>query len=387
MYRLLAVNEFQALYEHRADKPDQPIEPFAYLNDLLSIRSAAGFVTFLKNHPQGLKDLERSSIIEHEIKMARYRFFWDSRFEYSEKVMMNAATACGVDYLDAATDISGHYDEVGAAQALGDRLHAFVEKYGRDAVMTQEMRDEYNSILDNAPKADLYRLEFDSLGHLVDRIEALLLLSASVRVETEIGKKFEYRKENCFPGLGHDDEQNIVAVPFEVILEVLPTGMMPGKMDYKLREAKYLALHSVPQDWEEIDYSDDPRRFDEMGLEVKLITIIEEPDIAIKVAINDIVAFALTEWVAHFSSMQGVSNSYTEGLTIRQSKMNDVILELANIVVERRVGICPVCNRPFVVKRKPGTNGKLNKKYCTDSCKVRDSAGSKRKGGSANNSA
>lgn len=384
MYRLLAINEFQALYEHRTDRPDQPIEPFAYLNDLLSIRSAAGFISFLKNHPQGLNELERSIAVDKEIETVHFRFPWGERFDFSEKVIMNAATGAGIDYLDAATDISGHYDELSAIQELSDRTHAFADKYGSE-ISNPELLEKYKALLDDAPEPDLYRMQFESLGYLVDRIEALLLLAASARGVGDVRQKFVYRKERCFPF--QDREYPLVAFPYEAVLEVLPQGMMPGHMEDKLRNAKYLALQPVPQNWEEIDFSDDSRRFDEMGLEVKLIAIYDDPEEAITFAINDVVAFALTEWIAHFSSLQGVSNSYMTGLTMRSSKLNDIVLELANIIVEKRVGVCPVCGRPFVVKRKPGKSGRLNKKYCTDSCKVRDNAGSRKKGGGESPSA
>lgn len=376
MYRLLAVNEFQALYEYRSDAPDQPIEPFSYLNDLLSVRSAAGFVSFLKNHPQGLRELERSHTLDWEVKLTRIRIPRSSRFDYSEKAIMNAATARGVDYLDAMTDTSGHFDEVSAHEELSNRLRTFVDKHGRDAVWTQELEAEYVSLWDGSPKADLFRLVYGSLGYLVERIEALLLLSASVKNDTRFRDKFQCRRESLY---GHDgDEDLIVAVPYGTVLEVLPRGMFPSEMDDKLSKARYLALIPVVQDWEELELTDDPRPLSELNLEVKLSTVREEPEVAIELAIKDILAFALTEWIAYFSSMQGVSNSYHEGLTVRDSKMNEVILELANVVVEERVGLCPVCGRPFIVKRKPNAKGLLNKKYCTDSCKVRDSIAAKR---------
>lgn len=385
MYRLLAVNESQALYVHRSDTPDQPVEPFSYLNDLLSIRSAAGFVSFLKNHPQGLKELEKSHTVDWEIKFSRLVSHFDTRFEFSDKVIMNAATACGVEYLDAMTDISGHYDEVSAEIEFSNRVRAFVDKYGRDATWTPEMEEEYATIWETSPKADLYRLEYRRLGYLTDRIEALLLLAASVKGDTELRKKFVIRQDEKMFSIS-ERVGTYVAVPYETVLEVLPSGMSPSKMEDKLRKAskaKQIALLPIQQDWDEIEFSDDPRPFREMGLQIKLMTVFDEPEYSITLAINDIVAFALSEWIAHFASMQGVSSSYEKGLTIRESKMNDVVLELANIVVEGRIGVCPVCGRPFVVKRKPNAKGRLNKKYCTDSCKVRDSATSRRKGGDA----
>lgn len=86
----------------------------------------------------------------------------------------------------------------------------------------------------------------------------------------------------------------IVAVPYETVLEVLPTGMSPSEMDDKLRKARYLALIPVVQDWEELEFADDPRPLSELNLEVKLCTVYEEPEVAIELAVKDILAFALT---------------------------------------------------------------------------------------------
>ena len=54
MDRLLAVNEDMAIYYHDESTPAKKIDPFKYLNTLLSIRSAKGLVSFLQQYPDEL---------------------------------------------------------------------------------------------------------------------------------------------------------------------------------------------------------------------------------------------------------------------------------------------------------------------------------------------
>ena len=54
MDRLLAVNEGMAVYYHDESTPSKKIDPFKYLNELLSIRSAKGLVSFLQQYPDEL---------------------------------------------------------------------------------------------------------------------------------------------------------------------------------------------------------------------------------------------------------------------------------------------------------------------------------------------
>ena len=58
------------------------------------------------------------------------------------------------------------------------------------------------------------------------------------------------------------------------------------------------------------------------------------------------------------------------GYQLYEQNNNPVVSELCRIVSEGRMGICPVCDRPFVVKRRP-INGVINKRFCTNSCKVK----------------
>ena len=58
------------------------------------------------------------------------------------------------------------------------------------------------------------------------------------------------------------------------------------------------------------------------------------------------------------------------GYRLYEQKSTEAVTELCHIISEGRMGICPVCERPFVVKRRP-VNGAINKTFCTSSCKVK----------------
>ena len=65
---------------------------------------------------------------------------------------------------------------------------------------------------------------------------AITSINASVKNDTTFKDKFQCGRESLY---GHDgDEDLIVTVPYETVLQVLPTGMSPSEMDDKLRKDK-----------------------------------------------------------------------------------------------------------------------------------------------------
>ena len=83
-----------------------------------------------------------------------------------------------------------------------------------------------------------------------------------------------------------------------------------------------------------------------------------------------IISFVLAEWSHYYNKTDTMSFDVNFGYQLYEQKNNPVVTELCRIIAEGRFGICPVCDRPFVVKRRP-TNGVINKTFCTNSCKVK----------------
>lgn len=66
MDRLIAINDKMAVYFHDRSIPTKRIDPFKYLNALLSIRSAKGLVSFLQQYPDELMVMHEATAFKSD---------------------------------------------------------------------------------------------------------------------------------------------------------------------------------------------------------------------------------------------------------------------------------------------------------------------------------
>ena len=118
-------------------------------------------------------------------------------------------------------------------------------------------------------------------------------------------------------------------------------------------------------------YSHTPTRLhleDEGG--VSFLAHTNDEKLATQDATGCIVSFVLTEWSHYYNKTDAMSYDVNSVYRLYEQKSTEAVTELCHIISEGRMGICPVCERPFVVKRRP-VNGAINKTFCTNSCKVK----------------
>lgn len=366
MERLIAVNENRALYHHVDDIEPTTLDPFTYLNDLLSIRSAKGFVSFLKDHPHGLRDAKLSEDLETELASKIQPEKWDERFFFSEQAIRNAAKSFGVKYLDADTDLEGHYDGIGAQRAYTEYARRFETSMG--GTKNNLTYEDFLSYMEDAPKPDLYTLDYVDFGFLFNRIYMLLYWAAEYygKAYSSISESFTFTPDDSIPS--YDKKVNTLKIEIYHILALLPSPKYIRELPKMLEEwngrDNCTSLYMPPWFW------------DKPNTEIACFAVGSyDKDKAIHECIGDILAFALSTWLHHFGQKQMVTNNiFKQELVMVESQMNDVVVELCNIIIEGRLGLCKFCDRPFVVKRKP-VNGQITKKYCTESCKVKDYGG------------
>lgn len=408
MDRLLAVNEDMAIYYHDESTPAKKIDPFKYLNTLLSIRSAKGLVSFLQQYPDELVIMHEATAFKskkddgyvvgnyasrllHTRKSKRSPLYsieedgndeekgksssteadgdeaagqklseeeasdteqkddeqelrpFTNRFSYGESALMSAASEHNVDYFDALTDLEKytHYGE--ALKEWSKSMPEFSDQW-----TAEETRDFY-LIHEAKPRPELRVVFLDELEFLVRRLEAILDLGAlSHRIIPNDGL-FEFEHVNGPMGLCR------VTVPDHFVGNLLP-----------IREAIY-AIDNVHADY----YSHSVNRIhfeDDEGIYILAHT--NDEDLATQDVSGVIVSFVLSEWSNYYNKTDTMSFDVHHGFQLYEQENNPVVTELCRIVAEGRIGICPVCERPFVVKRRP-VNGVINKRFCTNSCKVK----------------
>ena len=403
MDRLLAVNGGMAVYHHDESAPAKRVDPFKYLNELLSIRSAKGLVSFLQQYPDELVVMHEATAFKskedggyvvgnyavRQLKTARSKRGllygngeqWkplpkkeleqaeeddnvpadpendsdNSRrtpmFSFGETALMNAASEYNVDYFDALTDLEKytHYGE--ALEAWSKSIPTPQETW-----TAEETRRFYEAEY-SKPKPELRIVFFEELELLVLRLGALLEMAAvSHGIKDRVADDevmFEFEHVNGPMGLCR------TVFPERYIADLLP-----------IPQALY-ALDNLHTDF----YSHATTRLhleDDGG--VSFLAHTNDERLATQDAAGCIVSFVLAEWSHYYNKTDTMSFDVNFGYQLYEQNNNPVVTELCRIIAEGRFGICPVCDRPFVVKRRP-INGVINKRFCTNSCKVKGFVG------------
>lgn len=409
MDRLLAVNEGMAIYYHDESAPSKKIDPFKYLNTLLGIRSAKGLVSFLQQYPDELVVMHEATAFKSQIDNGyvvgnyRYRklitrtskrsvlydvlekpelddesdnseangagecndtngssgkvndshsdeeskeehgYLLPRRFAFGESAFINAASEYNVDYFDAMTDLEKytHYGE--SLRSWRETLPEASEEW------TPEETRQWYLAHDARPRPELRVVFLSELDLLTRRLDAILYLSALSHGVIPNDGLFKFEHVNGSMGLCR------AVVPDYFVGNLLP-----------IKEAIY-AIDNLHQDY----YSHSSNRIhfeDEEGIYVLAHTNDEE--LAAQDVAGVIVSFVLAEWSHFYNKTDAMSFDINHGYKLYEQENNAVVSELCRIVAEGRMGICPVCERPFVVKRKP-IDGQINKRFCSNSCKVK----------------
>ncbi len=389
MDKLLAVNEELAVYYHDEITPAKKIDPYKYLNELLSIRSAKGLVSFLQQYPDELVAMHEVTAFKTDdggFKLGNYKTTrfktWRSKrgmlygmndykeedakpepqddegekaadtnveqdeyksfFDFGQTALMNAASEYNVDYFDALTDLEKytHYGE-----AIDEWKAGFPTS---KASWTKEDARRFYEVSASRPKPDLRIVLFRELEIVMLRVSAILELAAISHGTVEVaGFKFEH--VNGAMGLCR------TVFPDRFISDLLP-----------IPQALY-ALDNLHTDF----YSHAPTRLhlqDDGG--VSFLAHTNDEELATRDAAGCIASFVLAEWSHYYNKTDALSFDINFGYRLYEQANNPVVTELCRIVSEGRTGMCPVCGRPFVVKRRP-VDGVLNKRFCTNSCKVK----------------
>jgi hypothetical protein len=388
MDKLLAVNEELAVYYHDETTPAKKIDPYKYLNELLSIRSAKGLVSFLQQYPDELVAMREVTAFKAEdgsFKLGNYKATpfktrrskrgmlygiseyqedgakpeskdgageqaddaagqeeHKSFFDFGQTALMNAASEYNVDYFDALTDLEKytHYGE-----ALEEWKAAFPTS---KTSWTKEDARRFYEASASRPKPDLRIVLFRELEIVMLRVSAILELAAISHGTVKVaGFKFEH-----------------VNGPMELCRTVFPDRFISDLLP--IPQALY-ALDNLHTDF----YSHAPTRLHlQDGGGVSFLAHTNDEELATRDAAGCIASFVLAEWSHYYNKTDALSFDINFGYRLYEQANNPVVTELCRIVSEGRAGMCPVCGRPFVVKRRP-VDGVLNKRFCTNSCKVK----------------
>lgn len=386
-----------AIYFHDGSTPTKKPDPFKYLNELLSIRSARSLVAFLQQYPDELVIMhEATAFKSHQdggYLVGNYHFKslkhvrskrgitygadeqqddnqrelnsdkhgkdasdqepstpvppdlhqFLGRLHFGVNAIMAAASDFNVDYFDALTDLEKYTN-------YGNALEKWFAQFpSMDNSWTIEEARRFYEMAEARPKPDLrvvflYELELLSL-----RIGAILKMAAVSRGLMDSDGMFEFEHVNGPMGLCR------TVFPENYITNLLP-----------IKEALY-ELDNLHTDY----YSHEAVRLHlDDGGGVSFLAHTNDEELAARDAAGCIVSFVLAEWSHYYNKTDTMSFDINRGYRLYEQKNNAVVSELCRIVAEGRVGICSVCGRAFVVKRRPA-NGVVNKKFCTNSCKVK----------------
>lgn len=357
MDRLIAINERAAVYVRDPNAPQKKTDPFRYINDLLSIRSAKGLVDFLDNYPNGLHTRRNSGPIEEELHAMQSP---NGKFAFGETAMLNAAAKRNVEYFDALVleELQGYTTTRDLEQLLKKDEDKFRDFYSQ---WTEEETRHYHSLLMNLPPTELSIVSISSLESLVEKIETTLLIAALSHFEIHGDLYTHFQLEKVLTMTRHV----MVRIDREWLSTLLPfVSNAAGES-----EVKHL-LESIKEDtsMHHVGVSQGKD-----GGAVVVVTPTQDLELGLRYAAGCVVAFLLSRWNHYFSSEEVFSYDIDHGYMFSTGYTDSIVLEWSNIIADHRFGVCPICERPFVVKRRP-TNDVASKTYCTNSCKVKGNA-------------
>ncbi len=323
MLQLVAINENAAAYVRNEAMPDVRLDGFKYLNGLLRIRSASGLVEFLRDFPHLLRPSYNPAELPLIMKSANAA---EGHLKFSQAAMLNAAESCNVEYFDAMMDV-----ELPSAK-LGPT-------WGREA--------------------DIYILYIKDLEDLAERLGALLLMAAASYGERACEDAFVFDN-------GADGPIEIGGRAYATRLWVQQravAAMLPGE-DYSFFKAYKISDGYAGKD----DGAPALLIYDGFGDRVEFVSTLSKEE-AVMEAAGVITAYALSAWLNRIGAVERVTYSGDGGFDRRDVEVGFVADALTRAVMERRVGVCQYCGKPFVSK-KVLTGGGTDKRFCTDSCKV-----------------
>lgn len=386
MDKLVAINEHVAVFL-RDDEKAPELDTYGYLDGLLSIRSAYGFVEFLYKYPNGLlKKLPIYSVdhaSEHQC---------DSAIPpaYSANSLKNAIAKLNKKYKSKVV----YYDE-----SFDDRNISTIEKLSQASSASNEEAyslmkrlweeddeatrfDLFNELMDMIPAdcSSLYSLDIDEVVHLHMQIQDILGLAIRGRKsifeknEGRFSKKqtarivktsaSEARQNKYVPFLLRCSSYEIVqdgakntrigifSFPFEALNALLPGVELFDFEKYERLSAQLLDAGMPAYDNENH----------------KLIVKSYEGYTCFNEISGCIAAWLLSEWDSYYCKTPLVTFSTRYGFNERTVEPNIIIRKLKDIVVKGKFDSCTECRRPFVAKRT-NRNGTLCRETCTDNCK------------------
>ena len=354
MDRLLAVNERVAVYVRDANASQKEVDPFRYLNDLLSIRSAKGLVDFLSNYPNGLHTRSNSAPLEELLQGASSP---SGKLAFGEGAMIKAAENHNLDYLDAMTitGLQGYTTTRDLELELKEPEEKMRDWYSQ---WTEAEVRHYYSLLRHLPDTELSVVSIADLESLIYKIESLLLVAALsyYEIHGDLYKHFQIEKVLVLT------RNVMVRVDREWLSTLLP--LRPVVADDT--DIKHL-----------LDDINEQCMMHNMGVTQGgdggtpiVDTPTQDMELGLRYAAGCVVSFLLSRWNHYFSAEEYFSYDIERGYQFFPGYTNPIVLELSSIIAEHRFGVCPICERPFVVKRRP-VDGVLNKTFCTNSCKVK----------------
>lgn len=368
---LIAVNEGMALYKRTERMADREFDPYQFIDGLLSIRTAYGLVRFLSSENTAAFSRNLYSIDSMSFESEAWPDHGEVAPLYCKGSLIGAADRCGIDYLDDLTDIDGLR---GLKDAKLDHSKDVLD------YMTRWKADDLLIVKEEFPREK----EADA------RCVSLMQLA---RLKNVLRLLFSYASV----ALGDGETEGIVwkAIESDVLGFSLPTSnreCLCIRADDSLVFPFFLRLSD--EDRKECYYilEETDRFLNDVAAKRVGGKLVRPPSIdlfedtiyitdygsfgesaAARMLCGAVSARIITEFSKQTDDRTKFSFSLENGFKSDREKESheDMILrEVVRIVENGRVGLCEVCNLPFVMAYENGKSTSA-RKTCGDACRAR----------------
>lgn len=369
---LIAVNNDIALYERTERMADESFDAYCFIDELLSIRTAYGLVRFLSRENTAAFSRQVNSVDNLSFVSKKFTAQGEVYPLYNKGSLVSAADRCGIDYLDGMTAMGNLYGTEDV-----DLLHMESMKNYASRIKA----DKFLVLKESIPQkreANACFINLSYLARIKNGLRTLLTYASVALGDGEIKSIVHHACESEILGfrfLQKDRECLYVRIDESILSPFLRLG--DEEMHEQLSSFWGDNLKLSPKmgvikliDGERVM----PPSVSNFG-NLCFITDYESvgENVAARMLCGAVSAFVLTGFVIIKENRPRFYFSLEEGIKQEHPKEDhsDMILtEVVNIIENGRVGLCEVCNLPFVMAYENGRSTS-KRKTCSDSCRAK----------------
>ncbi|MEG0505479.1 MAG: hypothetical protein RR547_12590 [Raoultibacter sp.] len=369
---LIAVNNDIALYERTERMADESFDAYCFIDELLSIRTAYGLVRFLSRENTAAFSRQVGSVDDLSVESKKFTVQGDAYPLYNKGSLVSAADRCGIDYLDGMTAMGNLYGKDDAYLLHRENVSNYMSRWNADHLLILKER------FPQERESNACFINLSYLARIKNGLQTLLTYASVALGDGEIKSIVHHACESEILGFRvhqKDRECLYVHIDESILYPFLLLGDEEAHEQLSFFDEDSLKLSPKMDGTKLIDgervMPPSVRNFGNRCFITDYESIGE--NVAARMLCGAVSAFVLTGFGRikdnqprfYFSLEKGIKQEHP-----KEDHSDMILTEVVNIIENGRVGLCEVCNLPFVMAYENGRSTS-KRKTCSDSCRAK----------------